>query len=63
VKWHSAFFAPFPTFLAIYWLFCNFRSTGKAMYQFKKVDQYFRWGIQLFLAGGKKSWKSQVLFC
>jgi hypothetical protein len=54
VKWHSAFFAPFPSFSAIYWLFCNFRSTGKAMYQFKKVDRYFRWGIRSFLAGGKK---------
>jgi hypothetical protein len=54
VKWHSAFLAPFPTFSAIYWLFCNFCSTGKAMYQFKKVDRYFRWGIRSFLAGGKK---------
>jgi hypothetical protein len=24
------------------------------MYQFKKVDRYFRWGIRSFLAGGKK---------
>jgi hypothetical protein len=54
VKWHSAFLAPFPTFSAVYWLFCTFCSTGKVMYQFKKVDRYFRWGIRSFLAGGKK---------
>jgi hypothetical protein len=24
------------------------------MYQFNKVDRYFRWGIRSFLAGGKK---------
>jgi hypothetical protein len=54
VKWHSAFLAPFPTFSAIYWSFCNFCSTGKAMYQLEKVDRYFRWGIRSFLAGGKK---------
>jgi hypothetical protein len=58
VKCHSAFFAPFPTFSAIYWLFCSFCSTRKAMYQFKKLIGIFGGESDRFWLVGKKSWKS-----